>query len=113
MPKVEINCLLINCQPLNLNVVPTSITFIAETNSYSLLNFKFLFILVEIQMYGTSHPKLKCSSCIMCACKTRSLHAFLLHTCICMCFLVLHHEYVRKHTHFHWITTRKTAHASA
>ena len=37
----------------------------------------------------------------------------LLNTCIYVCFLALHHEYVRKHTHLHWITTRKTAHAYA
>ena len=65
------------------------------------------------QVYGTSHPHLKRSSRVTCACKAHSLHALLLHACIFMCFLVLHQKYVRKHMHLHWITTHKTAHTCA
>ena len=64
-------------------------------------------------IYGTSHSQLKCSLHVTCACKTQSLHTLLLHVCICMCFLALHHKYVRKHTHLHWIITHKIAHACA
>ena len=63
-----------------------------------------------VYMYGTSHPQLERSSRMMCVCKIRSLHALWLHACICKCFLALHHKYVRKHMHLHWITTCKTAH---
>ena len=66
---------------------------IPPTNNYTTV--------VNMSKYGTSHPQLKRFLRVTCVCKTHSLHALLLHECIYMCFLALHHEHVRKHMDNH------------
>ena len=51
-------------------------------------------------MYGTHQLQLKRDTRVPRVCRPRNAHALLLHACSFVCFYLLHHEHVRKHTRY-------------
>ena len=92
-----------------------SLLFVALLNSIPtyLLNFEFLqsFTEIHVVFYGTHQLQLKCDTRVPRVCRPRNAHALLLHACTFVCFYLLHHEYVRKHTRYVYMNTRFFIHA--
>ena len=63
--------------------------------------------------YGTHQLQLKRDTRVPRVCRPRNAHALLLHACSFVCFYLLHHEHVRKHTRYVCMNTRFFIHAHA
>ena len=58
------------------------------------------FCTTSLLTYGTHQLQLKCDTRVPHVCRPRNAHALLLHACTFVCFYLLHHEHVRKHTSY-------------
>ena len=66
----------------------------------------YVYLVSSVPTYGTHQLQLKRDTRVPRMCRPRNPHALLLHACTFVCFYLLHHKHVRKHTSYVCMYTR-------
>ena len=101
----------------------TAIMLLESRTCKSILHYNFYVICTYItsmyilanniitRIYGTHQLQLKRDTRVPRMCRPRNPHTLLLHACTFVCFYLLHHEHMRKHTSYVCMYTRFFTHA--